>query len=276
MALPPDDITAGQSPRDSDPASSEVPAVEKSLGEAVTGGDVSRRPAMAFPSDDPTSGLGGQGTSDGDLGRSVQDSVGNRETVGTTDSGGTGGVSPGVKPPGDFDENWTPPEMLAGRYQLREELGRGAMGVVYRATDIQLDRAVAVKLISHGSVERFEKEAKAIAKLNHPNIVHVYDYGYATDDSFIVMEHIEGESLWDRVRRDQTIPVEEAMRITVSLCEALSHAHQKGIIHRDIKPSNVLLGTLLFLAVIAGLVYLIPLLNSTGLFDTESVRRGAR
>ena len=95
----------------------------------------------------------------------IEKSLGEGETAGndpSTDSTGT-----------DFDENWTPPEMLADRYRLEDELGRGGMGVVYRATDTQLDRSIAVKLISRGSVARFETEAKANAALNHPNIAHV-------------------------------------------------------------------------------------------------------
>ena len=132
--------------------------------------------------------------------------------------------------------------MLADRYRLEDELGRGGMGVVYRATDTQLDRSIAVKLISRGSVARFETEAKAIAALNHPNIAHVYEFNQQDGLYYIVMEHVEGESLSQRLTQG-TIPTEEAIGSTVSLCEALSHAHGKGIIHRDIKPSNVLLSS---------------------------------
>jgi serine/threonine protein kinase len=140
-----------------------------------------------------------------------------------------------------FGEDWTPPEMLADRYRMEEEVGRGGMGVVYRAHDANLNIKIAVKLISGGTIERFRTEAQSIAALNHPSIVRVYEFNQQDGLSYIVMEHVEGESLLDRLRRDGTIPTEEAIRIITSLCDALSHAHGKGIIHRDIKPSNVLL-----------------------------------
>jgi len=138
---------------------------------------------MAPPLDDQAESLDGQVTADGESNRSVQDSVGEGETDGNdppTDSDGEA-----------FGEGWLPPETLAGRYRLAEELGRGGMGVVYRATDIQLDRTIAVKLISHGSVARFEVEAKAIAALNHSNIVHVYEISKQDRLHYIVMEYVE-------------------------------------------------------------------------------------
>jgi serine/threonine protein kinase len=187
---------------------------------------------MVPPPDDTPESLDGQATSGGEPDRPVEKSIGERETAGndpSTDSIGT-----------DFDENWTPPEMLADRYRLEDELGRGGMGVVYRARDTQLKRTVAVKLISRGTVARFQTEAEAIAQLDHPNIVHVYEFNQQDDLYYIVMSFIQGESLSQRLTRG-TIPTEEALRITISLCEALAHAHGKGIIHRDIKPSNVLL-----------------------------------
>jgi serine/threonine protein kinase len=115
------------------------------------------------------------------------------------------------------------------------------MGVVYRVHDTDLDLKRAVKPISHGTVERFRTEARSIATLNHPSIDRFFEFKHQGDLHYIVMEHVAGESLLDRLRRDGTIPTEEAIGITVSLCDALSHAHGKGIIHRDIKPSNVLL-----------------------------------
>jgi serine/threonine protein kinase len=126
---------------------------------------------------------------------------------------------------------------------MEEEVGRGGRGVVYRARDTQLKRTIAVKLISRGTVARFQTEAEAVAQLNHSNIAHVYEFNQQDDLHYIVMEYIEGESLSERLAWDGTIPVEEAIRITRSLCDALSHAHGKGIIHRDIKPSNVLLNS---------------------------------
>ena len=189
---------------------------------------------MVPPSDDTPESLDGQVTSDGEPDRPVEGSlVGDGETAGidpSTDSGETA-----------FVADWTPPEMLADRYRLEEKIGQGGMGVVYRAHDTNLNITIAVKLISGGSVERFRTAAQAIATLNHPSIVRVYEFNQQDGLHYIVMEHVAGESLLDRLRTDGTIPTEEAIRITVSLCDALSHAHGKGIIHRDIKPSNVLL-----------------------------------
>ena len=189
---------------------------------------------MVPPSDDTPDSLDGQVTSDGEPDRPVEGSlVGDGETAGIDPSTDSGEQA--------FAANWTPPEMLADRYRMEEKIGQGGMGVVYRAHDTNLNITIAVKLISGGSVERFRTEAQAIATLNHPSIVRVYEFNQQDGLHYIVMEHVEGESLLDRLRKDGTIPTEEAIRVTVSLCDALSHAHGKGIIHRDIKPSNVLL-----------------------------------
>ena len=190
---------------------------------------------MVLPPDNTPESLDGQGTSDGEPDRPVEKSVGDGKTIGIDPSTESGGEA--------FAEDWTPPEMLADRYRLEDELGRGGMGVVYRAHDTQLKRTVAVKLISGGTVARFQTEAEAIAQLDHPNIVHVYEFNQQDDLYYIVMSFIQGESLSQRLDWEGTIPAKEALRITVSLCEALAHAHRKGIIHRDIKPSNVLLSS---------------------------------
>ncbi|MBQ15649.1 MAG: hypothetical protein CMJ65_00855, partial [Planctomycetaceae bacterium] len=187
---------------------------------------------MVLPPDNTPESLDGQGTSDGEPDRPVEKSVGDGKTIGIDPSTESGGEA--------FAEDWTPPEMLADRYRLEDELGRGGMGVVYRAHDTQRKRTVAVKLIFGGTVARFQTEAEAIAQLDHPNIVHVYEFNQQDDLYYIVMSFIQGESLSQRLDQG-TIPTEEALRITISLCDALSHAHGKGIIHRDIKPSNVLL-----------------------------------
>ena len=181
----------------------------QSLGDGVTGSDVNRS------------------------GPSPPQSIGEGDTVGNDPSTDFGGEA--------FAEDWTPPEMLADRYRLEEKIGQGGMGVVYRVHDTELDLKRAVKLISRGTVERFRTEARAIATLNHPSIVRFFEFKHQDDLHYILMEHVEGESLSQRLDREETIPAEEALRITASLCDALSHAHGKGIIHRDIKPSNVLL-----------------------------------
>jgi tetratricopeptide (TPR) repeat protein len=132
--------------------------------------------------------------------------------------------------------------ILNDRYKLGEELGRGGMGTVYRAHDSVLDRDVAVKLLSESGLgtegrERMLREAQAIAKLNHPNIVQVHDAGQLDGTPFIVMELVEGQNLHDRPPQDfQGIVV-----VASQICAALEHAHQHGIIHRDLKPENVIL-----------------------------------
>ena len=132
--------------------------------------------------------------------------------------------------------------LLQDRYRIDAELGSGGMGVVYRAHDSLLDREVAVKLLSESGLgtegrDRMLREAQAIAKLNHPNIVQVHDAGQLDDTPFIVMELVEGQSLHDQPPKDPQGIVAVARQI----CAALEHAHQHGIIHRDLKPENVIL-----------------------------------
>jgi formylglycine-generating enzyme required for sulfatase activity len=135
---------------------------------------------------------------------------------------------------------------LAARYRIEGELGQGGMGAVLLATDTRLDRKVAIKRIlgeaagNRMAVNRFITEAKAIAALNHPNIVQIYDYGRAKDGPFLIMEFVDGGSLLDRCR-DGAIPLESAVDLACQLCDGLAKAHDLGIIHRDIKPANVLL-----------------------------------
>jgi ABC-type oligopeptide transport system substrate-binding subunit len=139
-------------------------------------------------------------------------------------------------------------EINQGRYLLEAELGRGGMGVVYRTRDTLLDRMVAVKLVSAGTLggeaqERLMQEARAAARLNHPNVVSVYDVGQeqlpgeSGFASYIVMELVDGKSL----REHQTQSLDEAIAIGRQVCSALEQAHKRGIIHRDLKPENVLL-----------------------------------
>jgi len=135
---------------------------------------------------------------------------------------------------------------LAARYKTEGTLGRGGMGEVLLALDTRLDRKVAIKRIlgeaarSKTAVSRFLTEAKAIAALNHPNVVQIYDYGRASDGPFLIMEYVDGSSLLDRCR-DGALPLEEAIEFTCQLCDGLAKAHDLGIVHRDIKPANVLL-----------------------------------
>lgn len=126
-------------------------------------------------------------------------------------------------------------------------IGRGGMGAVYRARQSGLDRAVAIKVLPkelsqhEDLVRRFEREAKAMARLDHPHIVRVFDVGQTTDGYwYLVMEHVEGCDL-AQVVAEGGLPEAEALRVVKEICEALEHAHAAGLVHRDIKPSNVLL-----------------------------------
>src|SRR5713226_2126823 len=133
-----------------------------------------------------------------------------------------------------------------GPYEIQSPLGAGGMGEVYRARDTRLDRTVAVKILpSHLSEkpeakERFEREARAISSLSHPNICHLYDIGSQDGISYIVMEYLEGETLSDRLRKGP-LPLEQVLKCGVEICEGLEKAHRSGIVHRDLKPANIML-----------------------------------
>lgn len=139
-------------------------------------------------------------------------------------------------------------QRLGGRYQLEERVGGGGMAIVYKAKDLLLHRTVAVKVlrsqfgVDEDFVNRFRREAQAVASLSHPNVVSVYDVGQDEDTHYIVMEYIEGKTLKDLINQTGALPIEEAIRIAVQVCDALEHAHQNKIIHRDIKPHNILIG----------------------------------
>jgi serine/threonine-protein kinase len=138
---------------------------------------------------------------------------------------------------------------LFGRYQLIAPLGRGAMGVVWKARDPSLDRVVALKLIAAGQfadaqeVERFHKEARAAAQLSHPNAVPVYEVGAHDGQPYFTMELVEGQSLADLVR-GVPLPPERAARYAREIADAIQSAHALGIVHRDLKPGNVLVDKL--------------------------------
>jgi tetratricopeptide (TPR) repeat protein len=133
-------------------------------------------------------------------------------------------------------------QLLNHRYRLEAEIGRGGMGIVYRAQDTLLNRPVAVKLLATDTLgtegrARLLHEAQAAARLNHPNIITIYDAGEYEDASYIIMELLAGESLYDR--RPQGLP--EILRVAEQICTALEHAHANGVIHRDLKPENVII-----------------------------------
>src|SRR2546422_2562687 len=122
-----------------------------------------------------------------------------------------------------------------GPYEILAPLGAGGMGEVYRALDSRVGREVAIKVSAQRFSERFEREVRVIASLNHPNICTLFDVG----PDYLVMELIEGPTLADRLR-EGAIPFEEAMTIARQMADALEAAHDKGIVHRDLKPGNVM------------------------------------
>jgi serine/threonine protein kinase len=131
-----------------------------------------------------------------------------------------------------------------GHYQILEKLGAGGMGEVYRAKDLALGRQAAIKILSHrfsqANLSRLAQEAEAAAKLQHPNIATLYEYGRDGDTEYIAMEYVAGETLRSRISRG-AVDTSTAIMISIELLEALSHAHAAGILHRDIKPENIML-----------------------------------
>jgi serine/threonine protein kinase len=134
------------------------------------------------------------------------------------------------------------------RYELEHRLGHGGMATVYCARDLKLDRQVAIKLLADNYAgdqevrKRFSREARLAAKLDHPNVVQVFDVGEDEDRPYIVMEHVDGGTLADRLEgRRRSLPRAEALRLLTQLCDGLGHAHAKRLVHRDIKPQNLLL-----------------------------------
>jgi serine/threonine protein kinase len=131
-----------------------------------------------------------------------------------------------------------------GSLDITALLGKGGMGEVYRARDAKLKRDVAIKILpeefsrDHDRVSRFQREAEVLASVNHPNIGTIYDLQEVGGVQFLVLELVEGETLADRITRGP-IPMEEALNIAKSICDALEAAHERGVIHRDLKPANV-------------------------------------
>jgi serine/threonine protein kinase len=131
-------------------------------------------------------------------------------------------------------------------YQIVETLGRGGMGVVYKARDTHLDRFVVIKVLPPEKVSdperkrRFAQEAKAASALNHPNIVHIYDIAEADGIQFIAMEYVPGKTL-DQIIGRKGLRLSEALKYAIQISDALAQAHAAGIIHRDLKPSNIMM-----------------------------------
>jgi len=138
--------------------------------------------------------------------------------------------------------------VIDNKYKLEKLIGKGGMGAVYQAEDLRLSRKVAIKVLqanmfgNKDSIRRFEKEAKIIAKLNHPNIIAIYDYGkLATDGAYLVMELIKGISLKHKLQQEKCLAPKLVAQIFNQIFEAIKVAHNKGIIHRDLKPDNILI-----------------------------------
>lgn len=140
------------------------------------------------------------------------------------------------------------PGELASRFpqlEILDLIGHGGMGAVYKARQVRLDRLVALKVIIPGAVDepdfahRFEREARALAKLNHPNVVTVYDFGIVDGVYFLIMEYVSGTNLRQLIHSQELAP-ESALPMVAEICDALQYAHDQGIVHRDIKPENIL------------------------------------
>jgi len=165
-------------------------------------------------------------------------------------------------PTADLGRTWTAPVSWKGadigsnpevlqRYRIEEEIGEGGMGKVYKAFDTKLERAVALKTIrldqvrssreAEERIDRFRREAKATASLNHPNIVNLYDYDERDGVFFMTMEYVEGATLRHLLDRNKKFTIQEALHIIKQSCLALQYAHERELIHRDIKPSNIAL-----------------------------------
>ncbi len=155
------------------------------------------------------------------------------------------GAQPGWEPP-------TPEELqeMLPQYEITVLIGRGGMGAVYQGRQVNLDRPVAIKILPPGLddtdatySERFRNEALAMAKLNHPGIVGVYDFGRTSNGMlYIVMEFVDGTDVAQMMAEQKRLPAAHAMAITAHVCDALKYAHERGIVHRDIKPANIMVG----------------------------------
>lgn len=144
------------------------------------------------------------------------------------------------------EENHQPTRVRFGRYELLDEIGRGGMGVVYRARHVELNRIVAVKMILSGyladaeQIRRFQQEARTAAQIRHPHIISVFDYGQEEGHHYFAMDYVAGQSLQSLLETGP-LPIERAVQLVATVARAVDHLHQHGIIHRDLKPSNVLL-----------------------------------
>ena len=146
----------------------------------------------------------------------------------------------------DDDSMYRPAQQIPG-FQILGKLGQGAMAVVFKAKQLSLDRTVAIKVLpkrlseNPEFVERFYREGRAAARLNHPNIIQAFDVGEAGGYHYFVMEYIDGKTIYDLVTDGQCVEEHEALRIILQTAQALGHAHDQELIHRDVKPKNIML-----------------------------------
>lgn len=132
-------------------------------------------------------------------------------------------------------------------FKIKQKIGSGAMATVFLARQLSLDRLVAIKVLPRklssntNFIDRFYKEGRAAAQLNHPNIVGAYDVGKAGDHHYFVMEYVDGPTVYDRIVKERRLKEEDSIRIVTQVAEALQHAHERGFIHRDVKPKNIML-----------------------------------
>ena len=132
-------------------------------------------------------------------------------------------------------------DVIRGRYRLEQEIGHSGMSEVWLATDLELDRPVALKLLApNADRQRFEREARAAAALSHPNINQLFDFGEVEGRPYMVLEFLPGGTLEDQLLDDHALPDDQTVRIARDLADGLAHAHAHGLIHRDLKPANVL------------------------------------
>jgi serine/threonine-protein kinase len=159
-------------------------------------------------------------------------------------------------------------------YRIKRKLGAGAMATVFLARQLSLDRPVAIKVLpkkfsaNEKFIERFYKEGRAAAKLNHPNIVGAYDVGKAGDHHYFVMEYVDGETVYDLAVREKRVEEKRAIKIVKQVARALQHAHEKGFVHRDIKPKNIMISK-------DGTVKLADLGLARGMSDTAAAKAEA-
>ena len=135
---------------------------------------------------------------------------------------------------------------LTGRYEIERELGRGGMAIVHLARDVRTDRRVALKVLHPQlaftlGADRFAREIRLAARLDHPTILRVLDSGDVDGQLWFTMQYVEGENLYDRLQRERQLPPPEALRIASAVAGALAYASEQGVVHRDIKPDNILL-----------------------------------